>query len=161
MALEDEDLQPRTVKSKPKDLEPLSIEALELYIGELEAEIADGVEFWGAEEEGRLLGVMGIQDRGEVALVRHAYVASGAQRKGVGQKLLRHVQGLVRKPLLVGTWAAAEWAIAFYRRNGFVLVPPTQKDSLLRKSWSIPERQIETSVVLASRNPEPNRVEEP
>ena len=128
---------------------------------ELEAEIADGVEFWGAEEEGRLLGVMGIQDRGEVALVRHAYVASGAQRRGVGQKLLRHVQGLVRKPLLVGTWAAAEWAIAFYRRNGFVLVPPTQKDSLLRKYWSIPERQIETSVVLASRNPEPNRVEEP
>ena len=74
---------------------------------ELEAEIADGVEFWGAEEEGRLLGVMGIQDRGEVALVRHAYVAPDAQRKGVGRSLLRHVQGLARKPVLVGTWAAA------------------------------------------------------
>jgi len=128
---------------------------------ELEAEIADGVEFWGAEEGGRLLGVMGIQDRGEVALVRHAYVASDAQRKGVGRALLVHVQGLANKPLLVGTWAAAEWAIEFYRRNGFALVPQVQKDALLRKYWSIPARQIETSVVLASRNPEPNRVEKP
>lgn len=127
----------------------------------LEAEIADGVEFWGAEEVGRLLGVMGIQDRGEVALVRHAYVAPEAQRKGVGRALLAHVQGLARKPLLVGTWAAAEWAIAFYRRNGFALVADERKDALLRKYWSIPERQIETSVVLASRNPQPNRAEEP
>ncbi|HUJ88308.1 MAG TPA: GNAT family N-acetyltransferase [Burkholderiales bacterium] len=118
---------------------------------ELEAEIADGVEFWGAEEGGRLLGVMGIQDRGEVALVRHAYVAPEAQRKGVGQALLRHVQGLATKPLLVGTWAAAEWAIAFYLRNGFTLVADKQKDALLRKYWSIPERQIETSVVLEAR----------
>lgn len=115
---------------------------------ELEAEIADGVEFWGAEEGGRLLGVMGIQDRGEVTLVRHAYVAPDAQGKGVGRSLLVHVQGLAQKPLLVGTWAAAEWAVAFYRRNGFVLVPPAQKDAMLRKYWSIPERQIETSVVL-------------
>lgn len=117
---------------------------------ELEAEIADGVEFWGAEEDGRLLGVMGIQDRGEVALVRHAYVAPGAQRQGVGRGLLRHVRGLVRKPVLVGTWAAAEWAIEFYRRNGFALVPEGRKNALLRKYWSIPERQIETSVVLES-----------
>ena len=116
---------------------------------ELEAEIADGVEFWGAEEGGRLLGVMGIQDRGEVALVRHAYVAPDAQGKGVGRALLRHVQGLARKPLLVGTWAAAGWAIAFYRRNGFTLVAGERKDALLRKYWSIPARQIETSVVLA------------
>jgi N-acetylglutamate synthase-like GNAT family acetyltransferase len=115
---------------------------------ELQAEIADGVEFWGAEEDGRLVGVMGIQDRGEVALVRHAYVAPGAQRKGVGNGLLRHVQGLARKPVLVGTWAAAEWAIAFYRRNGFALVAEERKAALLRKYWSIPERQIETSVVL-------------
>ena len=128
---------------------------------ELEAEIAAGVEFWGAEEDGRLLGVMGIQDRGEVALVRHAYVAPGAQRKGIGRSLLNHVQSLAQKPLLVGTWAAAEWAIAFYRRNGFTLVAGERKDALLRKYWSIPERQIETSVVLASRNPEPNRAEEP
>ena len=104
---------------------------------------------------------MGIQDRGEVALVRHAYVAPEAQRKGVGRALLAHVQGLARKPLLVGTWAAAEWAIAFYRRNGFALVADERKDALLRKYWSIPERQIETSVVLASRNPQPNRAEEP
>ncbi|MGA8006889.1 MAG: GNAT family N-acetyltransferase [Burkholderiales bacterium] len=130
-------------------------------LAELEAEIADGVEFWGAEEEGHLLGVMGIQDRGEVALVRHAYVASAAQGKGIGRSLLRHVQSLTQKPLLVGTWVAAEWAIAFYLRNGFALVADEQKDALLRKYWSIPERQIETSVVLASRNPEPNRVEEP
>ena len=128
---------------------------------ELEAEISDGVEFWGAEEGGRLLGVMGIQDRGEVALVRHAYVASDAQRKGVGRALLAHVQGLANKPLLVGTWAAAEWAIEFYRRNGFALVPQAQKDVLLRKYWSIPARQIETSVVLASRNPQTNRAQKP
>jgi N-acetylglutamate synthase-like GNAT family acetyltransferase len=126
---------------------------------ELDAEIAGGVEFWVAEKEGRLLGVMGVQDKGEVALVRHAYVATAAQREGVGQGLLRHIQGLATKPLLVGTWAAAEWAIAFYRRNGFTLVPQERKDALLRKYWSIPERQIETSVVLASRNP--NRAEEP
>jgi len=128
---------------------------------ELEAEIGAGVVFWGAQDEGRLLGVMGIQDKGEVALVRHAYVAPGAQRRGVGRSLLRHVQGLARKPLLVGTWAAASWAIEFYRRNGFTLVAGEQKDALLRKYWSIPERQIETSVVLASRNPEPNQTEIP
>ena len=128
---------------------------------ELDAEIAGGVEFWVAEKEGRLLGVMGVQDKGEVALVRHAYVAPGAQRKGVGRRLLRHVQGLARKPVLVGTWAAASWAIEFYRRNGFRLVAQEEKDALLRKYWSIPARQIETSVVLASRSPEPNQEEKP
>jgi len=116
---------------------------------ELEAEIAAGVAFWGAQDDARLLGVMGIQDKGEVALVRHAYVAPGAQRQGVGRSLLRHVQGLARKPLLVGTWAAASWAIEFYRRNGFRLVAGERKDALLRRYWSIPARQIETSVVLA------------
>ncbi len=116
---------------------------------ELEQEIADGVIFWLAEEGGRLLGVMGIQDKGEVALVRHAYVTPTAQRKGVGTSLLRHVQGLTSKPVLIGTWAAASWAIEFYRRNGFTVVPNTHKDSLLRKYWSIPARQVETSVVLA------------
>ena len=116
---------------------------------ELEKEIADGVIFWVAEEDARLLGVMGIQDKGEVALVRHAYVTPTLQRKGVGTSLLRHVQGLTGKPVLIGTWAAASWAIEFYRRNGFTVVPNTQKDSLLRRYWSIPARQIETSVVLA------------
>jgi len=116
---------------------------------ELSREIADGIVFWVAEEDGRLLGVMGIQDKGEVALVRHAYVAPAAQGKGVGTRLLRHVEGLATKPVLIGTWAAATWAIEFYRRNGFSVVPDREKDSLLRKYWSIPARQIETSVVLA------------
>jgi GNAT superfamily N-acetyltransferase len=116
---------------------------------ELEREIADGVIFWVAEEDGRLSGVMGIQDKGEVALVRHAYVASSVQRKGVGTRLLRHVEGLTGKPVLIGTWADASWAIEFYRRNGFTLVPSRLKDSLLQRYWSIPARQVETSVVLA------------
>lgn len=116
---------------------------------ELEGEIADGVMFWIAEEDGRLSGVMGIQDKGAVALVRHAYVAPTVQRKGVGTRLLHHVTSLAEKPLLIGTWADASWAIDFYRRNGFALVPKTHKDALLRKYWSIPDRQVETSVVLA------------
>jgi len=128
---------------------------------ELETEIAAGVVFWGAEDDGRLLGVMGIQDKGEVALVRHAYVAPDAQRKGVGGSLLRHVRGLARKPLLVGTWAAAAWAIEFYRRNGFTLVAGERKDALLRKYWSIPARQIETSVVLVAAQQSPNQAEKP
>jgi N-acetylglutamate synthase-like GNAT family acetyltransferase len=116
---------------------------------ELESELANGVTFWIAEEDGLLSGVMGIQDKGAVALVRHAYVAPTVQRKGVGTMLLRQVASLAEKPLLVGTWANASWAIDFYLRNGFALVPKTDKDSLLRKYWSIPERQVETSVVLA------------
>ena len=118
---------------------------------DLETQIAEGVVFWIAEQEGRLSGVMGIQDKGDVALVRHAYVASTTQRSGVGTKLLRHVEGLVDKPVLIGTWAAASWAIEFYRRNGFTMVSDGDKDRLLRKYWSIPARQIETSVVLADR----------
>jgi len=116
---------------------------------ELEQEISDGVAFWVAEEEGRLLGVMGIQDKGDVALVRHAYVAPATQGKGVGTRLLRHVGGLADRPILIGTWAAASWAIEFYERNGFTVVPDGEKDRLLRTYWSIPARQIETSVVLA------------
>jgi N-acetylglutamate synthase-like GNAT family acetyltransferase len=118
---------------------------------ELEKEIVDGVVFWVMEEDGRLLGVMGIQDKGEVALVRHAYVTPNVQRKGVGTSLLRHVQGLTGKPVLIGTWADASWAIEFYRKNGFTVVPGTHKDSLLRRYWSIPARQVETSVVLADQ----------
>jgi N-acetylglutamate synthase-like GNAT family acetyltransferase len=118
--------------------------------GELKREIIGGVVFWVAEQDGRLSGVIGIQDKGEVALVRHAYVASTTQRSGVGTKLLRHVEGLVDKPILIGTWAAASWAIEFYRRNGFTIVPTDHKDHLLRKYWSIPTRQIETSIVLAN-----------
>jgi N-acetylglutamate synthase-like GNAT family acetyltransferase len=118
---------------------------------DLETQIEEGVVFWIAEQEGRLAGVMGIQDKGDVALVRHAYVASTAQRSGVGTKLLRHVESLADKPILIGTWAAASWAIEFYRRNGFTMVSGDDKDRLLRKYWSIPARQVETSVVLADR----------
>ena len=117
---------------------------------ELESEIAGGVVFWVVEDGARLLGVMGIQDKGEVTLVRHAYVASTTQRSGVGTKLLRHVETLVDKPILIGTWAAATWAVEFYQRNGFTLVPSDDKDRLLQTYWSIPARQIETSVVLAN-----------
>src|SRR5438309_8776739 len=88
---------------------------------EMRKEISDGVVFWVAEEEGRLLGVMGIQDKGDVALVRHAYVSPTMQRSGVGTRLLRHVEGLTDKPILIGTWASASWAIEFYRRSGFTV----------------------------------------
>jgi N-acetylglutamate synthase-like GNAT family acetyltransferase len=117
---------------------------------ELAREIAAGVAFWVAEQDGRLAGVMGIQDKGDVALVRHAYVAPDMQRSGVGTRLLRHAEGLVDKPILIGTWAAASWAIEFYQRNGFAVVPSVDKDRLLQTYWSIPARQIETSVVLAN-----------
>lgn len=116
---------------------------------ELAREIAAGVVFWVAEQDGRVSGVMGMQDKGDVALVRHAYVAPTTQRTGVGTKLLRHVQGLTDKPILIGTWASASWAIDFYRRNRFTVVSERDKDRLLRTYWSIPARQIETSVVLA------------
>ena len=116
---------------------------------ELKNEIAAGVVFWVAEGEGRVSAVIGIQDKGDVALVRHAYVAPTSQRGGLGTMLLRHVQGLVDKPILIGTWAAASWAIEFYRRNGFTLVSSDVKDRLLRTYWTIPARQIESSVVLA------------
>jgi N-acetylglutamate synthase-like GNAT family acetyltransferase len=118
---------------------------------ELEREIAAGVQFWLVEDEGKVVGVMGIQDKGEVALVRHAYTATAAQRKGVGTRLLRHVERLVDKPVLIGTWADASWAIDFYKRNGYTVVSAAEKERLLRRYWSIPVRQIETSVVLADR----------
>src|SRR5580765_8342273 len=118
---------------------------------ELKTQIAEGVDFWVAEDDGKLSGVMGIQDKGDVALVRHAYVAPTTQRSGVGTKLLRHVESLVDKPILIGTWATASWAIEFYQRNGFTLLSIGDTDRLLRTYWSIPTRQIETSVVLANR----------
>jgi GNAT superfamily N-acetyltransferase len=117
--------------------------------GELDAEIAAGVVFWGYEADGELIGVMGIQAVGDVDLIRHAYVLPGRQRAGVGGALLRHLCEAAHRPMLVGTWAAAGWAIGFYERHGFELVSPERKTELLRTYWSIPERQIETSVVLA------------
>jgi N-acetylglutamate synthase-like GNAT family acetyltransferase len=117
---------------------------------ELAKEIAHGVVFWVAELDGRVSAVMGMQDKGDVALVRHAYVVSTSQRTGVGTSLLRQVEDLTDKPILIGTWAAATWAIEFYRRNGFTVVSSAEKDRLLKTYWSIPARQIETSVVLAN-----------
>lgn len=117
---------------------------------ELDEEIAAGVAFWGYSElDGELLGVMGIQRVRDVDLIRHAYVMPGRQRGGVGSELLDHLVGLSTQRMLVGTWSAAEWAVRFYRRHGFELVTPEQKDALLRAYWTIPERQVETSVVLA------------
>jgi GNAT superfamily N-acetyltransferase len=117
---------------------------------ELRAQIDDGIFFWGLERDGRLLGVMGIQDKGEVTLIRHAYVASGAQNQGIGKKLLQHLQRMTEKPILIGTWADASWAVSFYQKNGYTLVSEEEKNRLLRKYWSIPERQVQTSAVLAN-----------
>ena len=116
---------------------------------ELASEIADGVTFWGYESDGELVGVMGIQNVRDVDLIRHAYVMPGQQGRGVGGELIKHLQTIATRPMLVGTWADATWAIRFYERYGFELVTPADKDRLLRKYWSIPERQAETSVVLA------------
>jgi GNAT superfamily N-acetyltransferase len=119
-------------------------------LSELDEEIAAGVEFWGYEADGALVGIMGFQPVGDVDLIRHAYVAPGRQRGGVGGALLEHLARASTRPMLVGTWAAAEWAIRFYRRHGFELVSPERKSELLKTYWTIPERQIETSVVLAN-----------
>jgi GNAT superfamily N-acetyltransferase len=116
---------------------------------ELRGEVAAGVRFWGWSEGGELLGVMGIQDVQDVALIRHAYVAAHARRGGIGGKLLRHLLSLTERPVLVGTWRAAAWAIDFYARHGFRLVTDEEKNFLLKKYWTISERQTETSVVLA------------
>lgn len=115
----------------------------------LDGEIASGVEFWVYEAgDGSLVGVMGIQRFDDVDLIRHAYVLPRSQRSGVGRALLDHLRRLTDCPILVGTWADADWAISFYERNGFKLVSPERKDRLLRTYWTIPERQVETSVVL-------------
>jgi GNAT superfamily N-acetyltransferase len=117
---------------------------------ELESEIGAGVAFWGYEADGALIGVMGIQPVDDVDLIRHAYVLPGAQRQGVGGALLQHLRRLTERRILVGTWAAADWAVGFYRRNGFDFVPPEGKAALLERYWTISERQIEASVVLAN-----------
>jgi len=123
---------------------------------EFDGEIAAGVEFWGYEAEGKLIGVMGIQPLRDVDLIRHAYVLPGSQRGGVGAALLQHLRRLSARQMLVGTWAAAAWAIRFYANHGFELVTPERKVELLKAYWTITERQIETSVVLANP-PLPNR----
>jgi GNAT superfamily N-acetyltransferase len=117
---------------------------------ELDGEIAAGVAFWGYETDGELVGVMGVQAMTDVDLIRHAYVRPGAQRRGIGGALLEHFADATTRSTLVGTWAAATWAIDFYRRHGFELLSPERSAELLRTYWSIPDRQIETSVVLAN-----------
>ena len=118
---------------------------------ELMNEIKDGVVFWGLEHDGRLLGVMGIQDKENITLIRHSYVRPQAQKRGMGTKLLQYLESITDKPVLIGTWAASLWAISFYQKNGYTLVSEEEKNRLLRYYWSIPKRQVETSVVLAKQ----------
>ena len=119
-------------------------------IEELKREIEDGVEFWGYEEAGDLMGVMGLQDRGDVYLIRHAYVRTKSQNRGIGRELLRHLEQMADKPVLVGTWTDATWAIRFYEKNGYRRLSRQETERLLKKYWKIPERQVVTSVVLAN-----------
>jgi GNAT superfamily N-acetyltransferase len=115
----------------------------------LTSEINDGVVFWGFERNDRLLGIMGIQDRGDVTLIRHAYVLTSEKNTGIGSTLLRHLETLTSKQIMIGTWEAATWAISFYRKHGYAQVSESEKNRLLAKYWTISARQIETSVVLA------------
>ena len=116
---------------------------------ELRREIEDGVQFWGVEKEGQLVAVMGIQHVLDVSLIRHAYVRTDARQKGIGAKLLGALRVQTSRPMLMGTWAAASWAVRFYEKHGFRLVTPGEKDVLLKKYWNISDRQVQTSVVLA------------
>ena len=117
---------------------------------QLEKEIEQGVVFWGLEKDGKLVAVMGIQDKGDVDLIRHAYVKTQLQNKGFGTHLLQHLESTGDKTILIGTWADAGWAIAFYQKNGYRLVTKAEKDELLGKYWRIPTRQVQSSVVLAN-----------
>jgi GNAT superfamily N-acetyltransferase len=116
---------------------------------ELRKEIESGVEFYGWMENDLLVAVMGIQLVSDVTLIRHAYVLTSHQRRGIGETLLKHLLSLApTSEVLVGTWEAAYWAVRFYEKHEFRLVSKEEKEELLRKYWNIPERQIETSVVL-------------
>jgi N-acetylglutamate synthase-like GNAT family acetyltransferase len=117
---------------------------------ELQAQIDDGVRFWFYLNNEIMIAVMGIQDKVDVTLIRHAYVRTTERNKGIGGKLLQHLTALTSKPILIGTWADATWAISFYKKHGFRLLSFSEKEHLLRKYWNIPIRQIDTSVVLAS-----------
>ncbi len=118
-------------------------------LAEFKQEIKAGVVFWGFEQHGQLRGIMGMQEVQDVTLFRHAYVRTAWRHQGVGTSILGHLKKLTDRPALIGTWADAVWAIRFYEKNGFKLVSWEEKERLLRKYWSIPDRQIETSVVLA------------
>jgi len=117
---------------------------------ELRHEMGQGVVFWGYEQAGELAGVMGIQDRGEVDLIRHAYVRTRDRNQGIGDQLLRHLESISAKPILIGTWVDAVWAVRFYQAHGYRVLGRAETERLLRRYWNVPERQIATSVVLAS-----------
>ena len=118
---------------------------------ELKHEIEGGIVFWGYERNGELIGVMGIQHVKDVTLIRHAYVRPSEQGKGVGNNLLSFLCKQTTRPILIGTWADADWAVRFYENRGFGLVSPKDKNRLLKKYWSIPESQVQASVVLADQ----------
>ena len=156
-------MRPCTAEDRPV-IEAIINEAAERYRGavpadclhepymsraELESEIAAGVNFWGWEERGELIGVMGIQRVLDATLIRHAYVRKAHQGRGIGGALLEWLEQQATGPLLIGTWAAAEWAIRFYQGHGFRLVPAAEKNRLLDTYWTIPDRQRDASVVLA------------
>ena len=103
-------------------------------------------------DQDALIGIMGIQDKGDVTLIRHSYVRSNRRNQGIGTRLLRFLESKTEKTILIGTWAEATWAIAFYKNNGYDLLPEEEKNRLLRKYWTIPQRQVATSVVLAKKN---------
>ena len=118
---------------------------------ELREEIAAGIAFLGYEQDGELAGVMGTQDIQDVTLIRHAYVRTAQRSRGIGGELLAQIMDEATRPVLIGTWADAVWAVRFYERHGFKVVSIQEKELLLRKYWSVPDRQIETSVVLADQ----------
>ena len=119
---------------------------------ELRTQMDEGVEFWCYLENGEIIGVMGIQFKGDVTLIRHAYVRTTERKKGIGSKLIEHLRAMTSTPILIGTWADAHWAIHFYTKHGFRLLSPEETREVLRTYWRIPERQVETSVVLASED---------
>src|SRR6185312_15112398 len=122
-------------------------------MSELQHELQAGVSFWGYQDDaGELVGVMGIQQVCDVTLIRHAYVRTAHRQHGIGTQLLTYLRSLTARPILIGTWADALWAIAFYQKHGFRLLTPQEKNHLLKLYWTIPQRQIETSVVLADSN---------
>jgi len=116
---------------------------------ELSDELQNNVLFWGIERDGRIAAVMGIQDKNDVALIRHAYVQNVLRRQGLGSRLLKHLEAKSSKPILIGTWADARWAVSFYQKHGYSILNKKNTVHLLRKYWSIPQRQVDTSVVLA------------
>jgi GNAT superfamily N-acetyltransferase len=118
---------------------------------ELRREMDEGIVFWGYEEAGELIGVMGIQHVQDVTLIRHAYVRTAKQNHGIGGKLLSFLRKQTTRPILIGTREDAVWAVRFYQKHGFRFVPSGEEDRLLREYWWVPQRQIETSVVLADQ----------